>query len=65
MHGMPTETKIERLNLSLPTSLMRAIDDWRRQREDIPTRSEAARQLLTEALQPKLATEPRKPTRKP
>ena len=62
---MPNETKIERLNLSLPTSLMRAIDDWRRQKENIPTRSEAARQLLTEALQPKLAPKPGKPAGKP
>ena len=62
---MPTETKIERLNLSVPSSLMRALDDWRRKQDTIPTRSEAARVLLTEALQPKLAPKPEKPAGKP
>lgn len=50
--GMPPETKTERLNLSLPASLLKSIDNWRRQQEDIPTRSEAARRLIEASLEP-------------
>ena len=58
---MPAETNDERLNLSLPRSLLRAIDDWRRQQDDIPTRTAAARRLIEAGLR---AT-PRQPASKP
>jgi hypothetical protein len=40
----------ERLNLYLPPALLAALDEWRRQERDIPTRSEAARRLLAQSL---------------
>jgi len=58
---MSNETKDERLNLSLPKSLMKAIDEWRRQQEDIPTRSEAARRLIEAGLMPQLIKKTGKP----
>ena len=47
---MAPEPKDERLNLSRPRSLLKAIDDWRRQQEDIPTRTAAARRLIKAGL---------------
>jgi metal-responsive CopG/Arc/MetJ family transcriptional regulator len=39
-----------RLNLLLSSGLLAALDEWRRQERDIPTRSEAARRLIAQAL---------------
>ena len=58
---MAPEPKDERLNLSVSRSLLKAIDDWRRQQEDIPTRTGAARRLIEIGL----AAQPRKAPGKP
>ena len=58
---MASEPKDERLNLSVSRSLLKAIDDWRRQQEDIPTRTGAARRLIEIGL----AAQPRKAAGKP
>jgi metal-responsive CopG/Arc/MetJ family transcriptional regulator len=39
-----------RINLHLSGGLLAALDEWRRQERDIPTRSEAARRLIAQAL---------------
>lgn len=39
-----------RLNLYVTSTLLAAIDEWRRQEKDIPTRSEAARRLIAQAI---------------
>lgn len=39
-----------RLNLYVTGALLAAIDEWRRQEKDIPTRSEAARRLIAQAI---------------
>lgn len=40
----------ERLELRLTTELIVKLDNWRRQQDDLPSRSEAIRRLLIEAL---------------
>jgi hypothetical protein len=40
----------QRLNLLLSAGLLAALDEWRRQEKDIPTRSEAARRLIARAI---------------
>jgi hypothetical protein len=45
-----TGERSERLNLYLPKGLLAALDEWRRHEKDIPTRSEAARRLIAQAL---------------
>ena len=40
-----------RLNLAVPASLMKKVDEWRRHEPEIPGRSEAIRQLLEAALE--------------
>jgi hypothetical protein len=45
-----TSERSERLNLYLPRALLAALDEWRRQEKDIPTRSEAARRLIAQSL---------------
>ena len=44
------ERKTERLELRVPAAFVAAIDEWRRQQPDIPTRSEAIRRLVEKAL---------------
>lgn len=34
----------------IPGELVKLMDDWRREQEDLPTRSEAIRRLLAKAL---------------
>jgi Arc/MetJ-type ribon-helix-helix transcriptional regulator len=44
---MARETKLPQLvQLRLSDALSKAIDDWRRKQEDIPSRSEAIRRLV-------------------
>ena len=45
-----TQDEQHRLNLYVSGGLVAAIDEWRRQERDIPTRSEAARRLIATAL---------------
>lgn len=44
-------TEWKRINLLLTPEQVRAIDDWRRQQEDLPDRNEAIRRLLAQALE--------------
>lgn len=55
---MAPEPKDERLNLSVSRSLLKAIDDWRRLQEDIPTRTDAARRLIEAGLTVRPAAKP-------
>jgi hypothetical protein len=43
---MRWEEKTMKTELRTSPSLMRLIDDWRREQEDLPTRSEAIRRLI-------------------
>ena len=47
---MVEEQKTFRLNMVIEPSLVAAIDDWRKQQVDLPSRSEAIRRLVAEAL---------------
>ncbi|WP_419762273.1 ribbon-helix-helix protein, CopG family [Brevundimonas vesicularis] len=40
------------VQLRLSDELVKAIDEWRRTQEDIPTRSEAIRRLVEKGLKP-------------
>lgn len=39
-----------RINVIATEDLLRELDDWRREHPDLPTKSEAVRLILTEAL---------------
>jgi metal-responsive CopG/Arc/MetJ family transcriptional regulator len=43
--GRPT-VESEAINLRLTADIMSAIDEWRRQQDEIPNRQEAIRQML-------------------
>ena len=43
------EAKIMRFELRVPASFVKLLDDWRRQQDDIPNRSEAIRRLVEAA----------------
>ncbi|MCG8503268.1 MAG: hypothetical protein MI755_01565 [Sphingomonadales bacterium] len=45
------EKKSFRLNMVISPSQIEAIDDWRREQEDLPSRSEAIRRLVAIALE--------------
>jgi hypothetical protein len=45
-----TDNLSERLNLAVSESLILRIDNWRRQHPRIPTRAEATRLLIEQAL---------------
>ena len=47
---MADEPHTERLQMRVPPDFLRRVDNWRRQQPDIPSRSEAIRRLVTEAL---------------
>ncbi|WP_409945109.1 ribbon-helix-helix domain-containing protein [Sphingobium yanoikuyae] len=48
---MARQTNLPNLvQLRLPDDLAKGIDNWRREQDDIPTRSEAIRRLLRNAL---------------
>jgi metal-responsive CopG/Arc/MetJ family transcriptional regulator len=40
----------QQINVVFPAPLVSAIDDWRRQQKDCPSRNEAIRRVLAEAL---------------
>jgi hypothetical protein len=42
---------LECVNVRMGASLLRPFDDWRRSQQKIPTRAEAARQLIGMALE--------------
>jgi metal-responsive CopG/Arc/MetJ family transcriptional regulator len=44
------EEKSERFEMRVPSSFLKAIDDWRRKQEDIPSRAAAIRRLVEQAL---------------
>jgi hypothetical protein len=46
----PATGQIPGRSIRLPDELWTAIDDWRRQQPDIPTRTESIRRLLAQAL---------------
>ena len=57
---MPKPLKFPtKLLIGFDDRLLRNIDDWRRQQEDLPPRTEAIRRLIEQALQAKDA-KPRK-----
>jgi metal-responsive CopG/Arc/MetJ family transcriptional regulator len=48
---MPRDVTLPNLvQLRLPDDIAKAIDDWRRKHPDLPTRSEAIRQLIVRGL---------------
>jgi len=47
---MDKEPKTTRLHLVAAPSLVAAIDDWRKTQSDLPSRSEAIRRLVSDAL---------------
>ena len=44
----------EAVNLRLPRELLAALDDFRRGQDDLPTRPEAIRRILADALRAKI-----------
>jgi metal-responsive CopG/Arc/MetJ family transcriptional regulator len=44
------EEKTERFEMRVPGSFLAAIDAWRRTQEDLPSRAEAIRRLVEQAL---------------
>ena len=47
---MPEKT--ERFEMRVGSSFLAAIDDWRRKQPDLPSRAEAIRRLVEQALKP-------------
>jgi uncharacterized protein len=45
------QEKTERFEMRVPTSFLKAVDEWRRKQPDLPSRSEAIRRLVEKALQ--------------
>ena len=45
-----TERNDERFEMRAPSAWLQRIDDWRRQQPDIPSRAEAIRRLVDQAL---------------
>lgn len=43
---MPDGPKTERVTTMMASSEVKAVDDWRRQHPDLPSRSEAIRRLI-------------------
>jgi hypothetical protein len=50
---MSTEPKSERFIFSAAPSLLRRVDEWRRQQADLPSRAEAVRRLIEAGLSEK------------
>jgi len=48
---MSTHTKDVLISIRLPAALVQALDDFRRESEDLPTRPEAIRRCLVAQLQ--------------
>jgi hypothetical protein len=49
--GRPPEDFAEGLSIRLRPSQLEAIDEWRREQRDLPSRAEAIRRLLDKALE--------------
>jgi len=47
------EEKNERFEMRVPASFLKLVDDWRRKQEDLPSRAEAIRRLVEQALKGK------------
>lgn len=47
---METDEKTERFEMRAAPSWLRALDDWRRKQDDLPSRAEAIRRLVAIAL---------------
>jgi metal-responsive CopG/Arc/MetJ family transcriptional regulator len=45
-----TEEQTERFQMRAAPSFLRAVDEWRRKEADLPSRSEAIRRLVEQAL---------------
>jgi uncharacterized protein len=45
------DEKTERFEMRVPSSFLKKIDDWRRKHPDLPSRAEAIRSLVEQALQ--------------
>jgi len=46
----PAPTKSERFEMLVDPAFLRRIDDWRRKQPDLPSRAEAIRRLVEQAL---------------
>jgi hypothetical protein len=44
------DDKTERFEMRVPVAFLKAIDDWRRKEDDLPSRAEAIRRLVEQAL---------------
>lgn len=44
------EDKTERFEMTVPTSFLKTVDEWRRKQVDLPPRSEAIRRLVERGL---------------
>jgi metal-responsive CopG/Arc/MetJ family transcriptional regulator len=58
MHNMkkPAREKVmseKRINVGLPTDLVKKIDNWRRRQPELPNMSQAIRRLLEQAVERK------------
>jgi hypothetical protein len=45
--------KNERFEMRVPASFLKAVDSWRRKQDDLPSRAEAIRRLVEQALSKK------------
>jgi Arc/MetJ-type ribon-helix-helix transcriptional regulator len=52
--------EIKKMNLAMPQTLARQIDEWRRQQMDYPNVSEAVRRLIEHGLETKSGRKARK-----
>ncbi|MFZ1152059.1 MAG: hypothetical protein WAR76_20385 [Xanthobacteraceae bacterium] len=52
------EEKTERIEMRLPTSFLKALDNWRRKQRDLPSRPEAIRRLAERGLASSTTTTP-------
>lgn len=55
---MARELKTDRFILSIEPSLIEALDNWRREQSDLPSRAEAMRRLIRKGLAFKDQPEP-------
>jgi hypothetical protein len=63
-HMEDTEPRDHRVSVMLTASELKAVEDWRRRHETIPTRSEACRRLIVMALKAEEARGARRQRRK-
>jgi metal-responsive CopG/Arc/MetJ family transcriptional regulator len=48
-----TDEQTERLQMRVSPEFIKSVDNWRRKQEDLPSRSEAIRRLVEQALKAK------------